>query len=47
MSQLLSDKEDYYFQIADELESSRQFVLIIYDIVDNKRRTKLAKFLEG
>lgn len=47
MSQLLSDKEDYYFQIADELESSRQFVLIIYDIVDNKRRTKMAKFLEG
>ena len=47
MSRLSSDKEDYYFQIADELESSRQFVLIIYDIVDNKRRTKFAKLLEG
>lgn len=46
MSQLLFDDE-YYFQITDELESDRQFVLIIYDIVDNKRRTKFAKLLEG
>lgn len=47
MSQLLFGDEEYYFQIADELECDRQFVLIIYDIVDNKRRTKFAKLLEG
>ena len=47
MNQLLSEDEEYYFQITDELESDRQFILIIYDIVDNKRRTKFAKLLEG
>ena len=47
MNQLLFDDEEYYFQITDELESDRQFILIIYDIVDNKRRTKFAKLLEG
>ena len=38
-----AEDEDYYFQIAENLE----FILIIYDIVDNKRRTKFAKLLEG
>ena len=47
MSQLSFDDEDYYFQIAEELEDDKQFILIIYDIVDNKRRVKFAKFLEG
>ena len=47
MSQLSFDDEDYYFQIAEELEDDKQFILIIYDIVDNKRRIKFAKFLEG
>ena len=46
MSQLSFDDEDYYFQIAEELEDDKQFILIIYDIVDNKRRVKFAKFLE-
>ena len=46
MNQLLFDDEEYYFQITDELESDRQFILIIYDIVDNKRRTKFAKLLK-
>ena len=41
------EDEDYYFQIAENLEDDRQFILIIYDIVDNKRRTKFAKLLEG
>ena len=35
MNQLLFDDEEYYFQITDELESDRQFILIIYDIVEN------------
>ena len=30
--------EEYYFQISDEVNDERLFVLIIYDIVDNKRR---------
>ena len=38
MSQLSYDDEDYYFQISDELES---------DIVDNRKRVKLAKLLSG
>lgn len=41
------EDEEYYFQIAENLEDDRQFILIIYDIVDNKRRTKFAKLLEG
>lgn len=44
MSQLSYDDEDYYFQISDELESDKEFVLIIYDIVDNRKRVKLANF---
>ena len=32
MSQLSYDDEDYYFQISDELESDKEFVLIIYDL---------------
>lgn len=35
--------EEYYFQISDEVNDERLFVLIIYDIVDNKRRVKFAK----
>lgn len=40
MSQLSYDDEDYYFQISDELESDKEFVLIIYDIVDNRKEGK-------
>lgn len=39
--------EEYYFQIDDEFTDDRKFVLIIYDIVDNGKRVKLAKLLEG
>ena len=46
MSQLSYDDEDYYFQISDELESDKEFVLIIYDIVDNRKEGKnFAKLL--
>ena len=31
MNHLLFDDENYYFQVMDELEEDRQFVLIIYD----------------
>ena len=39
--------EEYYFQISDEESDERQFVLVIYDIVDNKRRVKFAKEMQG
>ena len=47
MSQLPFDDEDYYFQISEEIESDKEFVLIIYDIVDNRKRVKIAKLLSG
>ena len=47
MSQLSLDDEDYYFQISEEPESDKCFILIIYDIVDNRRRVKFARLLEG
>lgn len=40
-------EEDYYFQIAEDYKDDRLFVLIIYDIVSNKRRVKFAKMLLG
>lgn len=40
-------REDYYFQVIENYQDNRLFVLIIYDIVDNKRRVKFAKFLQG
>lgn len=47
MSQLPFDDEDYYFQISEEFGDDREFVLIIYDIVDNRKRVKFAKLLSG
>ena len=47
MNQLLLDDEEYYFQISEELGDDKCFILIIYDITDNKRRVKFAKLLEG
>lgn len=38
--------EDYYFNIADEV-SDKVFVLVIYDIIENAKRVRLAKMLEG
>lgn len=40
--------ENYFFDTCEEeIKDSRVYVLIIYDIVDNKRRLKLAKYLNG
>lgn len=44
---IISDDEDYYFQISEEMGSDKEFVLIIYDIVDNRKRVKIAKLLSG
>lgn len=41
------ERENYFFDISEEYEQDKVFVLIIYDIVDNKTRTKLSKMLLG
>jgi len=42
-------QEDYFFIDENELEveeKKKYIVVIIYDVVDNKRRAKLAKYLK-
>ena len=40
--------EDYFFDTyTDEVKESKVYVLIIYDIVDDRKRNRLAKFLQG
>ena len=41
------DDENYFFHIDENIESDKVFVLIIYDITDNKKRLKLSKLLLG
>ena len=41
------EKTDYFFDISEEYEQNKVFVLIIYDIVENKARIKLSKLLLG
>lgn len=41
------EKENYFFEIDEKAGSDKVFVLIIYDIVDNKKRLKLSKLLLG
>ncbi len=39
--------EDYFFDVEERQQDHKVFVLIIYDIVENKSRLKLAKYLQG
>lgn len=39
--------ENYFFEIREDKKDDRVFVLIIYDIIENKRRVQLAKYLQG
>lgn len=41
------DEERYFFDIEENPENDKVFVLIIYDIIENKTRNKLAKMLLG
>ncbi len=41
------ENENYFFDISDDYGQDKVFVLIIYDIVDNKKRVKLSKLLLG
>lgn len=39
--------EEYDINAPDELNEEKVYALVIYDIVDNKRRNSLVRFLEG
>lgn len=39
--------ENYFWNTETESRTKKLFVLIIYDIVDNKRRVKFAKKMSG
>lgn len=39
--------ENYYFDVLEETRQDKVFVLIIYDIVSNSKRAKLAAKLQG
>ncbi len=41
------EEYNYFFDIEEKPENDKVFVLIIYDIAENKTRTKLAKMLLG
>lgn len=34
------EREDYFFESNDEIKQDKIFILIIYDIIDNKKRVK-------
>lgn len=39
--------ENYFFDANERSGQDKSLVLITYDIIDNKKRTKLAKMLQG
>lgn len=39
--------ENYFWNTTDSNYEKKLFVLIIYDIIDNKRRTRFAKQMSG
>ena len=41
------EEENYFFETKIESSPKRLLVLIIYDIIENKKRVKFAKHLEG
>ena len=47
MSQFKFDDLDEYFSNATDRTKHKVLVLIIYDVVNDRRRAKLANFLQG
>lgn len=39
--------ENYFWNTQENSYSKKLFVLVIYDIIDNKRRTRFAKEMKG
>lgn len=40
------DIENYFLDSEEIYNENKKLILVIYDIVDNKRRRKMVKFLE-
>lgn len=40
-------EEDYFFNIDENINNDKLFILIIYDITNNSKRVKFAKLLLG
>lgn len=43
----MSEMENYFWNTEENNYSKKLFVLVIYDIIDNKRRVKFAKEMGG
>lgn len=43
----MSDMENYFWNTEENSYTKKLFILIIYDIIDNKRRMKFAKEMNG
>lgn len=43
----MSEMENYFWNTEGNNYSKKLFVLVIYDIIDNKRRVKFAKEMSG
>ncbi len=41
------DREDYFFGEISDNRRNKVYALVIYDIVENTKRTKFARFLSG
>lgn len=41
------EREDYFFKVDENKSIRKVFILIIYDIVDNRKRQRFAKWLSG
>ena len=41
------EREDYFFGAYEKTDNKKVYALVIYDIVENKKRTKFAKLMEG
>ena len=39
--------EDYFFDTENDKRKHKVYALVIYDIIDNKQRTRFAKFMNG
>lgn len=39
--------ENYFFETEETVSDDKVFVLIIYDIINDRQRVKFAKYLQG
>jgi CRISPR-associated protein Cas2 len=41
------EREDYFFGEFRQVDTKKVYALVIYDIIENKKRVKFAKVMEG